>query len=132
MLLGSCAQYMLHLRQPLDNLRVEYRFIIRLSSILCMLLQFRLVAVSDFAKQMTWPELVPALKEAIQSSDLVNGTGTSELKTLNVLIGLQTIIKPFQVCVRICQLNAYMEVYFISTIGKYRYQFTMVRRSNYM
>ncbi len=61
-------------------------------------LQFRLVAVSDFAKKMTWPELVPALKTAIHNSDLMNGTGNSELKTLNVLISLQTVIKPFQVC----------------------------------
>jgi hypothetical protein len=56
------------------------------------------VAVSDFAKKMTWPELVPALKTAIHNSDLMNGTGNSELKTLNVLISLQTVIKPFQVC----------------------------------
>lgn len=63
----------------------------------CTCMQFRLVAASDFAKQMTWPELVPAFKTAIQNSDLMSGTGTSELKTMNVLIGLQTIIKPFQV-----------------------------------
>lgn len=63
----------------------------------CTCMKFRLVAASDFAKQMTWPELVPAFKTAIQNSDLMNGTGASELKTMNVLIGLQTIIKPFQV-----------------------------------
>lgn len=62
-----------------------------------MCLQFRLVVASDFAKKMTWPELVPALKAAIQNSDLVINTGTSELKTLNVMMGLQTIIKPYQV-----------------------------------
>lgn len=62
-----------------------------------MCLQFRIVAANDFAKKMTWPELVPALKTAIQTSDLVNGTGVSDFKTLNVLLGLQTIIKPYQV-----------------------------------
>lgn len=62
------------------------------------MLQFRLVAVSDFARKATWPELVPALRTAIQNSDLVNGaTGAAEFKTLNVLIGVQTITKPFQV-----------------------------------
>lgn len=62
-----------------------------------MSLQFRFVAANDFAKKMTWPELVPAFKTAIQTSDLVNGTGVSDFKTLNVLLGLQTIIKPYQV-----------------------------------
>lgn len=62
-----------------------------------MCLQFRVVAANDFAKKMAWPELIPAFKTAIQSSDLVNGTGVSDFKTLNVLLGLQTIIKPYQV-----------------------------------
>lgn len=62
-----------------------------------MCLQFRFVADNDFAKKMTWPELVPVFKSAIQNSDLVNSTGASELKTLNVLMGLQTIIKPYKV-----------------------------------
>ncbi|KAG0600495.1 hypothetical protein M758_11G038800 [Ceratodon purpureus] len=57
---------------------------------------FRFVADNDFAKKMTWPELVPAFKTAIQNSDLVNVSGASELKTLNVLMGLQTIIKPYK------------------------------------
>ena len=55
------------------------------------------MAANDFAKEMTWPELVPAFKTAIQNSDLMNVTGGSELKTLNVLMGLQTIIKPYKV-----------------------------------
>lgn len=57
---------------------------------------FRVVAANDFAKEMTWPELVPAFKTAIQNSDLVNVRGASELKTLNVLMGLETIIKPYK------------------------------------
>lgn len=68
-----------------------------MGSITWLSLQFRLVAVHDFAKQMTWPELVPDLKTAIQNSDLVNGTGASEMKTFNVLTVVQTITKPFQV-----------------------------------
>ncbi len=55
------------------------------------------MAVHDFAKQKSWPELVPALKTAIHNSDLVTVPAPSEFKTLNVLIALQTIIKPFQV-----------------------------------
>jgi hypothetical protein len=54
------------------------------------------VAVHDFAKQKSWSELVPALKTAIHNSDLVTVPAPSEFKTLNVLIALQTIIKPFQ------------------------------------
>ena len=60
-------------------------------------MQFRLVTVHDFAKQKTWPELVPALKVAVENIDMVNGSETSDMKTLNCLLGLQTITKPFQV-----------------------------------
>lgn len=75
---------------------------IHFTRFLCMYLQFRVVAANDFAKEMTWPELVPAFKTAIQNSDLVNVRGASELKTLNVLMGLQTIIKPYKVAVLPC------------------------------
>jgi hypothetical protein len=54
---------------------------------------------------MTWPELVPAFKAAIQNSILVNPAGNAELRTLNVLIGVQTITKPFQVT-RLLQMNS--------------------------
>lgn len=62
-----------------------------------LLFQFRLVTVHDFAKQKAWPELVPALKAAVENIDMVNGSEASEMKTLNCLLGLQTITKPFQV-----------------------------------
>jgi hypothetical protein len=48
--------------------------------LLVLLLQFRLVAVHDFAKNMTWPELVPPFQAAVQSSDLVNAAANSELR----------------------------------------------------
>jgi hypothetical protein len=83
--------------------RLEFRnqlmeVLLRVDGIVLKLLAeaFRLVAVHDFAKNLTWPELVPAFKAAIQNSDLVNAAGNPELRTLNVLIGVQTLIKPFQ------------------------------------
>ncbi|CAM6082528.1 unnamed protein product [Calypogeia fissa] len=84
--------------------RLEFRnqlveVLLRVDGIVLKLLAeaFRLVAVSDFARKTAWPELVPALRTAIQNSDLVNGAaGAAELKTLNVLIAVQTITKPFQ------------------------------------
>ncbi|KAL3700792.1 hypothetical protein R1sor_018814 [Riccia sorocarpa] len=84
--------------------RLEFRnqlveVLLRVDGIVLKLLAeaFRLVAVNDFARKSAWPELVPALRSAIQNSDLVNGAAeSSEFKTLNVLIGVQTIIKPFQ------------------------------------
>eukprot|EP01018_Ginkgo_biloba_P009463 Gb_12572 [translate_table: standard] len=57
---------------------------------------FRLVIVHDFVRENTWPELVPALRTAIQSSNLVNGTTGLQWKTLNAFVALQTITKPFQ------------------------------------
>ncbi|KAG0569597.1 hypothetical protein KC19_6G101400 [Ceratodon purpureus] len=57
---------------------------------------FRIVTVHDFAKQKTWPELVPALKVAVENIDMVNVSEASDMKTLNCLLGLQTITKPFQ------------------------------------
>ncbi|KAL2650845.1 hypothetical protein R1flu_018973 [Riccia fluitans] len=84
--------------------RLEFRnqlveVLLRVDGIVLKLLAeaFRLVAVNDFARKSAWPELVPAFRNAIQNSDLVNGAvESSEFKTLNVLIGVQTIIKPFQ------------------------------------
>jgi hypothetical protein len=83
--------------------RLEFRnqlveVLLRVDGLVLKLLAeaFRLVAVHDFAKQKSWPELVPALKTAIHNSDLVTVLAPSEFKTLNVLIALQTIIKPFQ------------------------------------
>jgi hypothetical protein len=83
--------------------RLEFRnqlveVLLRVDGLVLKLLAeaFRLVAVHDFAKQKSWSELVPALKTAIHNSDLVTVPAPSEFKTLNVLIALQTIIKPFQ------------------------------------
>eukprot|EP00249_Psilotum_nudum_P027721 c3574_g1_i1 orf=2-1303(-) len=57
---------------------------------------FRLVVVNDFAQENTWPDLVPALKIAAQNSNLLMGGETLQLKTMNVLVAIQTVVKPFQ------------------------------------
>lgn len=57
---------------------------------------FHLVIVNDFVRENTWPELVPSLRTAIQNSNLVNAASSLQWKTLNALLALQTIIKPFQ------------------------------------
>lgn len=57
---------------------------------------FHLVIVNDFVRENTWPELIPSLRTAIQNSNLVNATSSLQWKTLNALLALQTIIKPFQ------------------------------------
>lgn len=57
---------------------------------------FHLVIVNDFVRENTWPELVPSLRTAIQNSNLVNAASGLQWKTLNALLALQTIIKPFQ------------------------------------
>jgi hypothetical protein len=54
------------------------------------------VAINDFAKAMMWPELVPTLKAAIRDSDVMINTKPSRFKTINVLLCLQQIIKPFR------------------------------------
>jgi hypothetical protein len=45
---------------------------------------------------MMWPELVPTLKAAIRNSDVMIDTKPSRFKTINVLLCLQQIIKPFR------------------------------------
>lgn len=57
---------------------------------------FLLVTIHDFVREKAWPELVPALKIAIENIDLMNGSEASDMKALNCLLGLQIITKPFQ------------------------------------
>lgn len=58
--------------------------------------QFRVVAAADFVKQSLWPDLVPNLQFAIQNSHLINGSN-STWNTINALIVLHALIRPFQV-----------------------------------
>ncbi|XP_057871628.2 uncharacterized protein LOC131078011 isoform X2 [Cryptomeria japonica] len=57
---------------------------------------YSLIIANDFVRENTWPDLVTALRTAVQSSNLVNGATGLQWKTVNALIVLQTTIKPFQ------------------------------------
>ena len=59
--------------------------------------QFRLIVDNDFTRENIWPELVPAMKMALQKSNLLNGQSASEIRTFNALTAVQTMIRPFQV-----------------------------------
>ncbi|KAJ1418695.1 Importin-beta, N-terminal domain [Sesbania bispinosa] len=56
---------------------------------------FRAVAVADFVKNSSWPELVPNLQSAIQNSHLIN-VSNSKWNTINALIVLHALLRPFQ------------------------------------
>lgn len=55
-----------------------------------------MVAVAEFVKRDLWQELVPNLRSAIQNSNLVNSSN-SKWNTINALIVLQALLRPFQV-----------------------------------
>lgn len=57
---------------------------------------FRQVVEKDFAKENSWPQLVPQLKLVIQSSDAISPGHHPEWKTISALTVLQSIIRPFQ------------------------------------
>ncbi|CAM0874180.1 unnamed protein product [Alopecurus aequalis] len=57
---------------------------------------FRQVVEKDFAKENSWPQLVPQLKLVIQSSDAISPGHHPEWKTINALTLLQSIVRPFQ------------------------------------
>lgn len=50
----------------------------------------------DFAKDNSWPQLVPQLKLVIQSSDIISPGQHPEWKTINALTVLQSVVRPFQ------------------------------------
>ncbi|XP_015944961.1 importin beta-like SAD2 homolog [Arachis duranensis] len=56
---------------------------------------FQSVAVAEFVKQNSWPELVPYLQSAIQNSNLINGS-SSACSTINALVVLHALLRPFQ------------------------------------
>ncbi|RYR20510.1 hypothetical protein Ahy_B03g065670 isoform B [Arachis hypogaea] len=56
---------------------------------------FQSVAVAEFVKQNSWPELVPYLQSAIQNSNLINGS-SSACSTVNALVVLHALLRPFQ------------------------------------
>uniref|UniRef100_A0ACD6AN67 Uncharacterized protein n=1 Tax=Avena sativa TaxID=4498 RepID=A0ACD6AN67_AVESA len=57
---------------------------------------FRQVVEKDFAKENSWPQLVPQLKLVIQSSDAISPGHNPEWKTISALTVLQSIVRPFQ------------------------------------
>ncbi|EFJ18902.1 hypothetical protein SELMODRAFT_112168 [Selaginella moellendorffii] len=83
------------------NLREQLlEVLLRVDSIVLNLLTeaFRIVASHDFSGQeKSWQELVPALHNAVKNSDLVADVSTAPpYKTLNALLAIQAITKPFQ------------------------------------
>lgn len=62
-------------------------------------MQFRIIVVAGFVKENSWPELVHELRSIIENSDLISEGANFQWKTVNALTVLQTIIKPFQVCI---------------------------------
>lgn len=67
-------------------------------------MQFRIIVVAGFVKENSWPELVHELRSVIENSDLISKGANFQWKTINALTILQTIIKPFQVCLLICEM----------------------------
>ncbi|GAV71639.1 hypothetical protein CFOL_v3_15129 [Cephalotus follicularis] len=57
---------------------------------------FRMIVVAKFVKQNHWPELVPELRSAIQKSNLVNVGTNCEWSTVNTLVVLHSLVRPFQ------------------------------------
>ncbi|KAF0896635.1 hypothetical protein E2562_026750 [Oryza meyeriana var. granulata] len=57
---------------------------------------FRQVIEKDFVKENLWPELVPQLRQVIQSSNIINPGQHPEWKTINALTVLQSVVRPFQ------------------------------------
>lgn len=49
-------------------------------------------------KKNAWPELVPELRSAIEKSSLISSSDSS-WSTVNALMVLLTVVKPFQVFV---------------------------------
>eukprot|EP00250_Pteridium_aquilinum_P033256 c5372_g1_i1 orf=217-3513(+) len=56
---------------------------------------FRFILDNDFVRTNTWPELVPAMKTALQTN-LLNKAGSLEVRAYNVLVALQAMVKPFR------------------------------------
>ncbi|XVE82344.1 hypothetical protein DITRI_Ditri15bG0140800 [Diplodiscus trichospermus] len=57
---------------------------------------FRIIVVGEFVKQNSWPELVPELRSAIQSSNVISGGANCEWSTVNTLTILHALVRPFQ------------------------------------
>ncbi|XP_030924098.1 importin beta-like SAD2 homolog isoform X1 [Quercus lobata] len=57
---------------------------------------FRIIVVTEFVKQNSWPELVPDLLSAIQNSNLISNGADWRWNTINVLTVLHALLRPFQ------------------------------------
>ncbi|KAJ7955304.1 Importin beta-like SAD2-like protein [Quillaja saponaria] len=57
---------------------------------------FRAVAVVEFVKKDLWPELVPDLRSSIENSNLINNDANSRWKTINTLVVLHALLRPFR------------------------------------
>ncbi|KAE8724211.1 methyltransferase-like protein 21D-like [Hibiscus syriacus] len=67
------------------------------ASVLKVLVEaFRIVVIAEFVKQNSWPELVPELRSAIQSSNVISNGANIEWSTINTLTVLHALVRPFQ------------------------------------
>ncbi|XP_047330532.1 importin beta-like SAD2 homolog isoform X2 [Impatiens glandulifera] len=57
---------------------------------------FRITVMTEFVKDNSWPELVPQLRSVIENSDLISTNGSCEWRTINALVVLQALLRPFQ------------------------------------
>ncbi|GKV06838.1 hypothetical protein SLEP1_g18666 [Rubroshorea leprosula] len=57
---------------------------------------FRIIAAAEFVKQNSWPELVPELRCAIQNSNSISSNANGAWNTINCLVVLHSLVRPFQ------------------------------------
>ncbi|CAM8903082.1 unnamed protein product [Rhodiola kirilowii] len=57
---------------------------------------FRHFVIAEFVKENMWPELVPSLHTVISNSNLIGENSNCQWKTVNALIALQAVVRPFQ------------------------------------
>ncbi|XP_043710645.1 importin beta-like SAD2 [Telopea speciosissima] len=57
---------------------------------------FRIIVVAEFVKENSWPELISELRSVIQNSNLISEGANFRWNTINGLIVLQAVIRPFQ------------------------------------
>ncbi|KAK8954694.1 hypothetical protein KSP39_PZI001620 [Platanthera zijinensis] len=88
---ASPRQYIEFRNQLAQNLLLVERPVLKV-----LIEAFRVIIATDFVKENSWPNLIPELNSAIQSSKLLSQNPHSQWSTINSLIVLQTTIRPFQ------------------------------------
>ena len=57
---------------------------------------FRIIVTEDVTRAKCWPDLLPALCQAMQESNLMVGKEQSPVKTANALVAVHTLLKPYK------------------------------------